>query len=117
MNSLVQINNFLSQQDLFALFKIQLKKDFESCGQNSQFIDALPSGFDYLREVIAMQIIDISKSSNNALMNLLYRIDINEKQIKNYANNTNDLTFENVIAELIIKRILQKVILKKHYSS
>jgi hypothetical protein len=117
MHSLVQITHFLSQQDLFVSFKNQLKKDFESCGQSIHFIDALPSEFINLREAITAQIFNISKNSNNALMNLLYRIDISEKQIKDYANKKNDLIFENVIAELIIKRILQKVILKKHYAS
>ena len=40
----------LLKQDLFELFKIQLKKDFEGSGLNGDFADNLPSAFEDLRE-------------------------------------------------------------------
>ena len=52
----------------------------------------------------------------NSLKNLLYRIDITELQIKNAALKNPELHLQFLLAELIIKRILQKVVLKELYS-
>ena len=51
-----------------------------------------------------------------ALSNLLIRIDISETQLNNYQAKKISFSFEEIIAELIIKRTLQKVILKKRFS-
>ena len=51
-----------------------------------------------------------------ALSNLLNRIDISETQLNNYQVKKISFSFEEIIAELIIKRTLQKVILKKRFS-
>ncbi|MBK7651621.1 MAG: hypothetical protein IPJ20_14025 [Flammeovirgaceae bacterium] len=48
------------------------------------------------------------KRSDFNLMHLLYRIDISEAQLEKYLNEYKNETYFNVIAELIIKRVLQK---------
>jgi hypothetical protein len=50
-------------------------------------------------------------------MNLLYRIDISEAQLKRYLNKNKDESHFNVIAELIIKRVLQKVVIRQMYKN
>ena len=111
----LDVNNYLLSENLFELFKRQLKKDFDSCSLNTDFIDSLPVQFELLKLSIITELKQISKN-NSLLSNLLYRIDISEIQIKNYHQKNNSLSFEEVLAELIIKRILQKVILKKKFS-
>jgi hypothetical protein len=49
-------------------------------------------------------------------MQLLYRIDISEAQLKRYLSELNEPYF-SVIAELIIKRVLQKVVIRQYYKS
>ena len=112
----LDVNNHLLKEDLFELFKIQLKKDFEVSGRNGDFVENLPSQFDSLREKIQREINCILKESSSSLPGLLYRVDISEFQLKKYQSENKMLDFEELIAELIIKRILQKVILRKKFS-
>jgi hypothetical protein len=114
MNEL-EIYNSLATENLFDLFKFQLKKDFETCALNSDFIDNLPQQYDLLKLAIMQELTPLL-NNNSTLQNLLYRIDISEFQIKNYAQTKSNISFNEILSELIIKRILQKVILKKKFS-
>ncbi|MDP1800603.1 MAG: hypothetical protein Q8L81_04580 [Bacteroidota bacterium] len=110
----LEVNNFLVQQNLFDLFKRQLKKDFSSCSLDTEFVEELPIDMEPLKASIRLQLKPLL--NNSQLSALLYRIDISELQIKNYEAKNKNLSFEDILAELIIKRILQKVILKKKFS-
>ncbi len=111
----LDVNNYLVQQNLFDLFKTQLKKDFSSCSLNVDFINELHADLTHLKASVIKELAPLLKN-NSQLTALLYRIDINETQIKNYTDKNPVMDFEEVLAELIIKRILQKVILKKKFS-
>jgi len=50
-------------------------------------------------------------------MQLLYRIDISETQLKRYLTENINEPYFKVIAELIIKRVLQKVVTKQYYKN
>lgn len=114
MNEL-EIYNSLATENLFDLFKSQLKKDFETCAINTDFISDLPQQYDLLKLAIIQELTPLL-NNNSTLQNLLYRIDVSELQIKNYAQTKSNISFNEILAELIIKRILQKVILKKKFS-
>ncbi len=111
----LEVNNFLVQENLFDLFKRQLKKDFSSCSLDTDFVEELPIDLEPLKATIRLQLKPLL-NNNSQLSALLYRIDISEIEIKNYEAKNKNLSFEEIIAELIIKRILQKVILKKKFS-
>jgi hypothetical protein len=106
----------LAKEDLFLLFAAQLKKDFENSGLDAAFVQGIPREFGALKDTIAAQVEVLLLGNSSYLKALLYRIDISEQQIKKYtsANPSSDLAA--VVAELIIKRTLQKVILKKNFS-
>jgi hypothetical protein len=112
----LSVNSYLQKEDLFELFKQQLKKDFEGAGLNADFTAFLPLNFEELKSLIIRQLIHISKHSHSTLNNLLYRVDISELQLKTYQKNNPNLNDEELRAELIIKRELQKIILKKNFS-
>lgn len=113
----IDLYNSLSKGDLFELFKQQLKKDFESAGAGVEFINDLPKEYGALKSILIHALQLLMKNSSSALQTLLYRIDISEQQIKNYRVKNGNLDFEDVLAELIIKRVLQKVVFKKKFSS
>jgi hypothetical protein len=48
-------------------------------------------------------------------MQLLYRVDISEVQLKKYLNEATNENHLSAIAELVIKRVLQKVVIKQYY--
>jgi hypothetical protein len=112
----LEFNNALLNGNLFELFKLQLKKDFESCSVAADFVTQLPTDFNVIRSQIMHTLRSMSQKSGTTLNTLLYRIDISESQIRNYLNLNPKLSFEETVAELIIKRILQKVVLKKKFS-
>jgi len=111
----IQINTSLLQQELFELFRLQLKKDFENSACDVNFIEKLPQDFYQLKNLIGNHLIQIGKSTSSSLPGLLYRIDIGESQIKRQCLEHPNDSWEESVAELIIKRVLQKVILKKTY--
>ncbi len=113
----LELNQQLMKEDLFTLFKTQLQKDFEVSGIPTDFIKELPSNFGLLRTELIVQLKPVLKNTYSSLSNLLYRVDISESQVKKYEQTNPELNFEEQIAELIIKRILQKVILKKRFSN
>jgi len=111
----LEIGAYLINEDLFMLFKKQLKKDFETSGVEAGFASNLLPEWPLLKEVIGRALKPLSKN-NSLLTSLLYRIDISEMEIKNYQDHHSGELFEDLMAELIIKRILQKVVLKKKFS-
>lgn len=104
----------LEKPGLFEKFKMQVYKDFELAG----VIDCLPviesNNLSHLKEVFFNAILKLEMG--NALKNLLYRIDITELQIKQAYQKDPGIHLQQVLAELMIKRILQKVVLKEMYS-
>jgi len=112
----IDINNSLQQEDLFEQFRSQLKKDFEGAGIAAGFTNDLPSDLHLLKERILQALQPLFRGNMALLSSLFYRIDISEQQLKNYEQQHKHLSFEELAAELIIKRVLQKVILRKRFS-
>lgn len=110
----ISILQDLQKPNLFDKFKIQVLKDFELAGV-SQYMPNLDSNDLSILMAEFLKVINQLEISNS-LKILLYRIDITELQIKQASQKQDDLTLQEVIASLIIKRILQKVVLKDLYS-
>lgn len=117
MNDQLQIAQHLGSRELFELFKQQLKKDFSECGCESSFVDSIPQDLNEIKRILSAEIKQNEKRSTFNLQQLLYRIDINEKRLSKELKLQAKEDYLMVIAELIIKRILQKIVIKKYYSS
>jgi hypothetical protein len=113
----IEINKYLAEQDIFALFCMQLKKDFEGAGAALSLSEGIKHEATQVREIILAAVKHITRQSSHQLPSLLYRIDISENKLKDFADKHKELGFEEVVAELIVRRILQKVILKKRFSN
>ena len=109
--------NLFLQKEIFELFKNQLKKDFETAGLNTEFISMLRAESHDSKALIEKELEPLFKKNSTVISNLLYRVDISELQISKYRKMNPKMNFEEIITELIIKRILQKVILKKKFSN
>jgi hypothetical protein len=104
----------LEKPGLFEKFKQQTHKDFELAGAMDHLPAMDSANLFHLQEAFLNSIIKLELS--NALKVLLYRIDITELQIKQATQKQPNLPLQSVLAELMIKRILQKVVLKELYS-
>jgi hypothetical protein len=112
----IDVIHSLQKPNLFEKFKTQLHRDFELCG----FADTAPqlssTNLEHIFQQVLKSIMIIEKKDSSSIQNLLYRIDVTELQIKKEAANHPDKNFQQILSELIIKRILQKVIIKEQYS-
>ena len=101
-------------QERFEKFKQQTYKDFELAGALAHLPDLDTTDLPALYNAFYQSVLQLENV--HALKNLLYRIDITELQIKQGTQQNPRLPLQQVIAQLMIKRILQKVILKELYS-
>ncbi len=113
----IDVFHSLEKPDLFEKFKTQLTIDFELCGLLDEAPQINSNNLNHVYSEVLNSIYKLEKNGANGLMNLLYRIDISETQINNAVRLNEDKGLQEVMAELIIKRILQKVILKEKYSN
>lgn len=109
------VGDQLRSRDLFDAFKLQLTKDFEKSNFPSGFISDLPADYHCIHEKIANELLLSETRSDSTLMHLVNRIDISEGQLKKHLHQHPGQNHLAVIADLIIKRVLQKVVIKKHY--
>jgi len=117
MQNLPNIRNQLSSKGLFDAFKMQLVKDFEQSNFPTEFVAALEPEYNSIHEKIVLELHRTEKRSDFNLSRLLNRIDISDAQLKRYLNEYKNESRFIVIAELIIKRVLQKVVIKEHYKN
>lgn len=116
MDDFVQVNSQLTRKDLFDAFKIQLAKDFEQSNFSAEFVKSLEPDFARIHEKILFELQSAQRRADSDVMNLLYRVDISEAQLKRYLAGSRDTNPLPTIAELIIKRVLQKVVIRQYYS-
>ncbi len=71
----------------------------------------LPEGLpiNKLREIIANYINPLISHNFNKLISILYRLDINEKKLRQLLNDNHDEDAGTIIADLIIERQMQKI--------
>jgi hypothetical protein len=115
MEELPDINSGLLRPDLFAKFREQLKKDFVGSGLNGDFAMTLEQDYDLIFKKVIDEIDKAGRTAHSKLTGLLYRIDVSELQIKKLSREKPENEMNEIMAELIIKRELQKVVIKEHY--
>jgi hypothetical protein len=94
-------------------FAEQLKKDFISAGADPAMLDPVPFEYDLLVAWTEDLLVKMRKTPGG-IQPLLYRVDISESQLKK--NYVAGRKAEHTIAALIIKRILQKVVIRLRFS-
>lgn len=115
--TLTNLEDQFSSKDLFDAFKVQLARDFEQGNFRSDFVATLEPDFNSIRKKIEFELQGTEVNNGFRLMPLLYRIDISEAQLKKYLEVDPSKNYLEAISELIIKRVLQKVVIKRYYSS
>ena len=102
---------YLSDKNLYRELILQLKKDLQSCGIPLKILLSRRYSFDELALLLHDCFMEIGAT---AMFNLVYRVDISETQLAKGMNSPGIDPLK--VAEMIIKRELQKVVLRKMYS-
>jgi hypothetical protein len=103
----------LEKPEWFDKFKAQVRKDYELAGVSQHLPFLETHSLEELLESFHQSVLTLE--TGNSLKNLLYRIDLTEAQIKQAAQKQPTVPLQPLLAELMIKRILQKVVLKELY--
>ena len=75
------------------------------------------NSIDEIREKLLVLINELINKDFQTLIQLLYRIDVNEKKIRLYLNEKPNDDAASVLADLIIERQLQKIESRKKFRS
>lgn len=110
------IQPYLNDADILHQTAEQIKKDFSFFDIAILFDNGAGNAYEELCKQILPSVVQLVKSANQKLYAFLYRVDISEMQIKNESARNPEKTFEEIITGLIIKRCLQKVVLRKLFS-
>jgi hypothetical protein len=102
---------YISSKELLKTLILQIRKDFETAGIPIKLSLSKKYNFAQLADAVAE---NLSARSSHQLSNLLYRVDVSEKQLHE-AMPTPGIDLQ-LFSEVIIKRELQKVVLRKLYS-
>ena len=117
MENAPDIKYQLTSQEIFEAFKSQLKKDFEQSTFSISFIEGLEADYATIHKKIVIELHNIEARTDFNTMHLLNRIDISEAQLKRHLAENKNKTHFSIVADLIIKRVLQKVVIKQFYKN
>ena len=112
---LIKIKDTIKANKFLIATALQLEKDFLYIGVN---LDIQKPIHDYQQLFsLASNIVNrLNEQDPRVIFNLLYHIDLPEEKVQSEMK-ISTLTFSELLAELIVKRELQKVIMKNYYSN
>lgn len=108
------LTSYTKRLDLLNLTVEQIKKDFNLFGIEISFSGHADKAYNELFSQIKPYIESLLNHNYEKLLTLLYRIDVTEKSISNIVLNSGD-EMVNEMTDLIIKRELQKVVIREYY--
>ncbi len=113
---MTDISPYLNRPDILSDTARQVIKDFGMQGMEINFSGNTGNTYDELFSQILPHIDKLLKADPGKFYNLMYRIDISEVQIKKAVEQAADKSFSEVVTDLILKRELLKVVMRKNYS-
>lgn len=112
---LPDISNYLNSLELLNETAKQIIKDFGIEGIEISFSGNPENAYHELFGQIEPHILRLLWENTRKLQQLLYRIDISEQQAARALKGEPGKTPPQMLTELIIKRELQKVVIRKLY--
>jgi len=114
---LSNISQYFNKLELIKDTANQIIKDFDMFGLEIKFSGNAYNAYEELFEQIEPHIKKLIDSNQSKFMGILYRIDVSDEQIKKAVNENTSEPFSEIITDLIIKRELQKVVIRQHYKT
>jgi hypothetical protein len=115
--SLSELSAYYSRTDLLEKVVTQIKKDFNWFSFEITFKGDQESPYQELYTQILPLIEELLNDDYPKLMAMLYRIDLDEEFLNRKLKENTQADTDEVITDLILKRELQKVIIREMYSA
>lgn len=114
---LSELTPYYNRIDLLEKVVIQLKKEFNWFSFTITFVGKEITPYQELYQQV-LPIIDTLLNENYPkLLTMLYRIDIEEDFLNKKLKENPHADTDEIITDLILKRVLQKVIIKEMYKA
>ena len=113
--AMLNLAAYINRLDMIKDTANQVIKDFEMFGLEIKFSGNAYNAYEELFDQIHPQIEKLISSNRQKFMSILYRIDLSEEQIKKAVNENHSEPFSVIITDLVIKRELQKVVIRSQY--
>ncbi|HEY6906583.1 MAG TPA: hypothetical protein VI230_03905 [Ignavibacteriaceae bacterium] len=94
-----------------------IKKDFDKAGITSIIASKEIDNLDQLKQQLKGKITELLDKNYEKLINILYRIDINEDKLNELFGSRNRDNIPDRLADLIIERQLQKISIRNRYKT
>ncbi|MBL7888924.1 MAG: hypothetical protein JNL24_05195 [Bacteroidia bacterium] len=114
---LSNLSSYFNKLDLIKDTADQIIKDFDMFGLEIRFSGNAYNAYEELFEQIEPHIKKLIDSNQSKFMGILYRIDVSDDQIKKALKDNSSESFSEIITDLIIRRELQKVVIRQHYKT
>ncbi len=111
------LSPYINKLDLIKETAQQIIKDFEMFGMEIKFSGSGYNAYEELFEQIEPHINELLVANQQKFMCILYRIDVSDVQIKNAVAENSSEPFSSIITDLILKRELQKVVIRNYYKN
>jgi len=95
----------------------QVIKDFGLAGVDITFSGNPQTAYSELLSQVLPALRNLYKSQKPAFMSLLYRIDVDERKVRQLIDNETMSTFFEELTNLVIEREFIKVLIRKLYST
>lgn len=113
INNTTDLSTLTNRAELIQLTAAQIIKDFDLFGITINFSGNADTAYKELHMQLTPILANSYKTNSENFSNLLYRIDIKEKKL---AELSRENYFEE-LAQMIIFRELEKVIIRKYYAA
>ncbi len=111
------LSQYFNRIDLIKDTANQIIKDFDMFGLEIKFSGNAYNAYEELFEQMEPKINQLINTNQSKFMSVLYRIDLSDVQINKAINENSSETFSAIISDLIIKRELQKVVIRKQFNN
>ncbi len=109
------LSPYINRIELIREAAAQLIKDFDMFGLEIKFSGNAYEAYEELFDQVVPHMDQLISSNRSKFLGILYRIDISDEQVKKAVDNNSSEPFSHIITDLIIRRELQKVVIRNHY--
>lgn len=111
------LSKYINRLDLIKDTANQLIKDFDMFGMEVKFSGNAYNAYEELFDQVEPLIKKLIETNQSKFMGILYRIDLSDEQVSKAVRDNGTEPFSVIVTDLIIKRELQKVVIRNQYKS
>lgn len=111
-----KLEKYYQKREIILETAEQIQKDFDHFGIAIEFSNSSSFAYNELYGEIYPVIAEMLDRHFERLMNILYRIDLSEKKVRLQFEKSLEEDFAAYLTNNIIKRELQKVLIRRHFN-